>query len=251
MLRALKSKRVTELRSQQQLRYSDQTIVITIIRSRRRRRKLSLQVGRSGVVLRAPFSTLQADIDDMLIRNRDWIYQRQQVVLLQQGDVLRFQSGELHDYLGAPLALRIVAGARRAKVLVGDGELCVHGVNDDSEQVRRVLQQWYLRQAQQLFAERLAFWASRLPWVSGVPELRLRRMRSRWGSCSAEGRICLNTHLIKADLRCIDYVIVHELCHIQEFNHSLRFYALMSEAMPEWRQCKAELEAVGARIVRE
>ncbi|MBQ0758230.1 MAG: putative metal-dependent hydrolase [Zhongshania sp.] len=251
MLKALKSKRLTELRSQQNVQCRDQLIPITIIRSRRRRRKLSLQVGRSGVVLRAPFTTPATDIDMMLSRHRDWIYERQQLLLKQQGSVLRYESGEQHDYLGESLELVIVAGSGRLTVERGDACLILRGDAGDAAHISRTLQQWYLRQAQQLFAARLSLWAARLPWVEGAPELRLRRMRSRWGSCSAGGRICLNTHLVKASQNCIDYVIVHELCHLQEFNHSPRFYALMAAAMPEWRQYKAELESVGARIVRE
>jgi predicted metal-dependent hydrolase len=251
MLKALKSKRVTELHSQQYLQCRDQSIAITVIRSRRRRRKLSLQLGRSGVVLRVPFKTVAADIDNMLTRNRDWIYERQQILLVQQGDALRYKSGEYHDYLGESLELSVVAGKGRPHALLGDGLLVVGGEIKDAVQINRVLQQWYLRQAKQVFSTRLHFWAEQLPWVKDVPELRLRRMRSRWGSCSADGRICLNTHLIKADQHCIDYVIVHELCHLQEFNHSSRFYSLMTAAMPEWPQYKVELETVGARLVRE
>jgi predicted metal-dependent hydrolase len=251
MLKALKSKRVTELRSQQYLQCRDQSIAITVIRSRRRRRKLSLQLGRTGVVLRVPFATASADIDNMLTRNRDWIYDRQQILLVHQGEALRYQSGEYHDYLGESLQLSVVAGKGRPQVLLGDGLLSIGGEIKDAVQVNRVLQQWYLRQAQQVFSTRLQFWAEQLHWVTAVPELRFRRMRSRWGSCSIDGRICLNIHLIKAGQRCIDYVIVHELCHLQEFNHSPRFYALMTAAMPEWPQYKVELEAVGARLVRE
>lgn len=251
MFKAKKSKPVTELRSQQYLLCRDQSIPVTIIRSRRRRRKLTLQVGPAGAVLRAPFATPNADVDAMLRRNRDWIYERQRLLLEQQGTAPRYESGEYHDYLGQPLTLRVCTGGGRVNVVLGDDTLSVGGDVADASQVARAVQQWYLRQAQQLFTQRLRFWSARLPWVTDVPELRLRRMRSRWGSCSADGRICLNTHLIKADLQCIDYVIVHELCHLQEFNHSPRFYALMTEAMPEWQKYKEVLETVGARLVRE
>ena len=251
MFKTKKSKPVTELRSQQYLLCRDQSIPVTIIRSRRRRRKLTLQVGPAGAVLRAPFATPNADVDAMLNRNRDWIYERQQLLQEQRGAALRYESGECHDYLGQPLTLQVCSGGGRAHVVLGDDTLLVSGDLADAKHVARVLQHWYLRQAQQLFAQRLRYWSARLPWVADVPELRLRRMRSRWGSCSVDGRICLNTHLIKADLGCIDYVIVHELCHLQEFNHSARFYALMTEAMPEWQKYKVELEAIGARLVRE
>jgi hypothetical protein len=75
---------------------------------------------------------------------------------------------------------------------------------------------------------RAAGWRRRLPWLRGrVPTWRHRFMRSQWGSCSLSGRISLNTHLIKTPPRLIAYVALHELCHLQHYDHSRRFYALM------------------------
>jgi predicted metal-dependent hydrolase len=251
MLKIKKYKRAVELRSQQFLQCRDQSVPITVIRSRRRRSKLTLQVGRKGVVLRAPFATSTVDIDTMLTRNREWIYERQQQFLSQQDAALSYIAGEHHDFLGKPRELKILVGKGRAKVGVDGDKIVLTGELEDSEQISRALQRWYQLQAQQVFSARLSHWAALLPWVEDIPVLRLRRMRSRWGSCSADGRICLNTHLIKASQVCIDYVIVHELCHLQEFNHSQQFYALMAEAMPDWKQHKAELESVGGRLIRE
>lgn len=251
MLTKFKSKRAAELQSQQYLQCRDKTIPITIIRSRRRRRKLSLQVGPAGVVLRAPFTTRAVDIEDMLHRHRDWIYERQHWHCLQRASAPCYEHGQRHDFMGEPLVLAIAVNPRRAVVTMAEGILHISGSAETSTKVKEALQRWYLQQAKVIFGEKLSFWAARLPWVEDVPQLRLRRMRSRWGSCSADGRICLNTHLIKAKQCCIDYVIVHELCHLQEFNHSPRFYALMAEAMPEWQQHKAELESVGSQLVLE
>ncbi len=65
-------------------------------------------------------------------------------------------------------------------------------------------------------------------------------MQTQWGSCSPNGRITLNPLLVKAPRECIDYVILHELCHIAEHNHSERFYRLLSQVMPKWEKTKAE-----------
>jgi predicted metal-dependent hydrolase len=74
-------------------------------------------------------------------------------------------------------------------------------------------------------------------------------MKSRWGSCSTSGSIRLNSQLIKTPLACIDYVILHELCHIAEMNHSQRFYHLLDQVMPEWRGVKKELDKLGHGIL--
>ena len=71
--------------------------------------------------------------------------------------------------------------------------------------------------------------------------LRVRRMQASWGTCSVDGLITLNPLLLRAPSRCIDYVIVHEVCHLREHNHSARFYALQEQLFPAWRQTKQHL----------
>ena len=77
--------------------------------------------------------------------------------------------------------------------------------------------------------------------ITSLPTIKLRKMEKRWGSCSNDGLILLNPELISAPLDCIDYVIVHELCHLKEYNHNRRFYQLLSMALPNWEECKAKL----------
>lgn len=74
-----------------------------------------------------------------------------------------------------------------------------------------------------------------------LPPLTIRRMKTRWGSCSRDGKIILNLRLIQAPIPYIDYVIVHELCHLKEHNHSKRYYALLDTTMPDWRDWRQRL----------
>ncbi len=67
-------------------------------------------------------------------------------------------------------------------------------------------------------------------------------MKKQWGSCSTRGSLMLNPHLVKAPKECIDYVILHELCHIAEHNHSDRFWRLLTQVMPHWKEVKAKLD---------
>ncbi len=76
------------------------------------------------------------------------------------------------------------------------------------------------------------------------PPLILRRLKTRWGSCSKAGRILLNTELVQAPVECIDYVIVHELCHLKVPDHSPAFHRLLNACMPDWQRRKERLEAL-------
>ena len=79
------------------------------------------------------------------------------------------------------------------------------------------------------------------------PELKIRKMRTRWGSCTKSGVVTLNLELVRMPPECIDYVITHELCHMVEFNHSARFYEVQSRFMPDWKARKQQLEEL-ARV---
>lgn len=228
----------------------DTKFAVRVIRSRRRRSRISLQLNRSAeVVVRAPMATPDTEVMAFVQRSAAWLKKKYQE--LEFYPALRYEAGELHPYLGAEYPLVFIARDGRANVdLVGEN-ICLYGGQFTPDVVERRLAQWYVAQARTVFAARLVKCVEELQWVKGLPSLRLRRMKSRWGSCSQDGRICLNTQLIKFDQTCIDYVVIHELCHLREFNHSPAFYALMADTMPDWKDKKLQLESSAAYVLRD
>lgn len=154
----------------------------------------------------------------------------------------RYENGARHPYLGEALTLHVRRGRTRRAVRQEDRLWLRVTDPDDPVRVEHALREWYRTRARTVFTERLAHW---YPTVglppSRMPGLRIRAMRSRWGSCSSRGGINLNLWLIRAPLACIDYVVVHELAHLLEFNHSPRFYAEMDRMMPDWRNHRRAL----------
>ncbi|MBD2858028.1 M48 family metallopeptidase [Spongiibacter sp. KMU-158] len=242
-----------ERREQRAIELAGRSLNYTLVRSPRRHRKLSLQINLTGAVeVRAPYAASEMDIDAMLRKHRDWLFERQREAARRPGPrEWRYCNGERHPFMGEELALKIQRRQGRPRLERCGGELLVHSANTEADALKSLLSSWYTRQAQTVFSERLRYWSSRLDWVESVPPLRLRRMRSRWGSCSREGRLCLNTRLIKADPDCIDTVIVHELCHLQEFNHSKAFYQLMDSVLPGWREHQQRLDEMGVTLLRD
>ena len=90
-----------------------------------------------------------------------------------------------------------------------------------------------------------------LRWKHPPPPVRLQAMKVQWGSCSPAGRLTLNPWLVKAPRDCIDYVILHELCHLKEHNHSPRFYKLLDKHMPLWRERKERLDELAEVILNK
>ena len=128
-------------------------------------------------------------------------------------------------------------------------DIVLPGRADDSEaRVAGRINRWYREEAQILFQERHAYWTEQLAFLE-LPEswVEVRVMKRRWGSCRRNGKITLNLSLMKYPLECIDAVIVHELCHLLEFNHSPRFYRLMTRAMPHWKKWDRMLTELAQR----
>lgn len=122
--------------------------------------------------------------------------------------------------------------AQGVKMLRGKLEVTLR--HKSTEKVLQLLTDWYKARAREVFARRLSPMVEQALWVSESPPLRILSMQTQWGSCSPNGRVTLNPSLVKAPRECIDYVILHELCHLAEHNHSERFYRLMGQVIPDW-----------------
>ncbi len=105
------------------------------------------------------------------------------------------------------------------------------------------LDKWYKKQAQELFANRLEYWYQNFDRKIPYPTLTIRKMTSRWGVCNAKlKRVTLNLELIKKDPDCLDYVIVHELSHFIELNHSARFWKVVESNYPNYREIRNKMK---------
>jgi predicted metal-dependent hydrolase len=130
------------------------------------------------------------------------------------------------------------------RVILTRGWITVTTVNrSDTRRVEELLMGWYRHQARRVFSERWEEVAPRIAAIGVTPPdtFRLREMKSRWGSCSSMGQISLNLKLIQVDESLIDYVILHELCHLRELNHSRAFYAILDRDVPDWKLLRAKL----------
>lgn len=198
-----------------------------------------------SVVIHAPRKAALADIENAVGKKARWIAGTLDKVETYHPlpTPKQYVSGETFVYLGRQYRLKVINGAlgtarmsgRYLRVSVADRE--------DREKVRKQVEQWYQAHALATFERYLAKCYS-VALRHGVPEptVCVRKMKRRWGSCSASGRITLNVHLVQVPVHCIEYVIMHELCHLQHHNHSPSFYRLLTRCQPDWRTRKATLD---------
>lgn len=157
----------------------------------------------------------------------------------------RYVSGETFVYLGRQYRLKVEAGSKQPPKLLGRFLWIRVKEKSDTQSVKKAVKAWYRKRAHETlgrYMEKCCTIASR----HGVPEplLAIRAMRRRWGSCSTAGRVTLNVNLVQVPVHCIEYVIMHELCHLKHNNHSREFYSLLTRCQPDWRKRKEMLDRV-------
>ena len=216
-----------------------------------RRTRLAIRVTASGQVeVLLPPGESPRRAEEAVRLRADWIVRhvrrmRAQPPIAPPGWI----SGEEHLWLGAPLKLDVLASRSWQGVTVAEGRLVVSVREAAPAAVRRVLEAWYRGEARRILGERLHELASRITWLPHVPVWQLKNLRRRWGSCNAKGELLFNVRLVKTPLPCIDYVILHEIAHLRELNHSPAFYAELAALLPEWQARRKELNSYARRVL--
>ncbi len=226
------------------LRAGAAEIPFSLTRSRRRSVKISVQPDLSVRVdapLRYPLRLILA----LMQERAPWI--QKQIAYLRSCGLpapsRQYIEGENHLYLGEPYRLTFVGDTGVKVRLNGDRLEVGLPAQADPLKVEALLRRWFDRQAAAVITARVQAWSGVLD-TYGLPapgSVSFRRMKRRWGSCARNGALIFNKRLIHASAACIDYVIVHELCHLKQHDHSRAFYALLDRALPDWRERRAGL----------
>jgi predicted metal-dependent hydrolase len=157
-------------------------------------------------------------------------------------DDVRYASGATHHLKGVPYELQVREAAVATVATEGTTLIVSVPAEADAGAVRLTLEAWYLDRAREHLPLRLAAcWGVFEPGLPDPPSLRIRMMRSRWGSLSPAGAVTLNGYLMRAPSECIDAVIFHELCHLRVRGHGPDFYAELARYVPEWSRLRVEL----------
>lgn len=228
----------------QTLGYGSETIDFSLSFSPRQR--LSITVEPHGdVVVKAPAETTLESVLNHVRKKAGWII-RQRDQFAAFGPVMppkRYVSGETHRYLGRQYRLRVTEGAATSVKLIGRYFEVVTPSKLDASAVNRQMERWYRQHASVVFGNSFDR-CQNLSYFRKLtkPTWSIRRMKRRWGSCTKDGTILLNPLLIQASPRCIEYVIIHELCHLIHHSHDAAFYRLLGRVLPDWQRRKAQLE---------
>ena len=196
------------------------------------------------VLVKAPNDTLLEKVKEKVKGKAPWIIKQLDFFLSFQPKTpaRKYVSGETHLYLGRQYRLQIELGEEESVRLKGQ---FIQIITKNKHNAKDLLKEWYLQHAQAKFREiAQPLIASFRKYKVEPSSIVLREMPTRWGSCTPKGKIILNPELIKAPRGCIEYVVIHELCHLVYQDHSLRFRDLLDKEMKDWYKWKSKLEIV-------
>jgi predicted metal-dependent hydrolase len=224
------------------------TISFCYCRSQRRSLGLTIRPDKS-VWVRVPLRSSQDEIRAFVARKAGWIrmvWQRLDNRPSKSGQ--EFRRGAMFPYQGREYPLRVEQGGDDGVALRGDELVVRTNGGEEPDRLAGVIDAWYRERAVVLFGERVRECLRRMVGESlPLPPIVIRSMKSRWGSYSRRtGRVCLNLNLIKVPPACLDYVIIHELCHMKEPNHGPRFWKLVSRYVPDHQELRRQLKNCGA-----
>ncbi|GAA0878175.1 SprT family zinc-dependent metalloprotease [Algoriphagus jejuensis] len=196
------------------------------------------------VLVKAPIDSSIEKIKEKIRRKAPWIIKQQSFFLSFQPKTPKRQyiSGETHLYLGRQYRLQIRIGDEESVKLKGK---FIEITTSEKSKAKDLLIDWYLQHARSKFHSIAQPLIKKFKRYKVEPSsIVLREMSTRWGSCTPKGKIILNPELIKAPKGCIEYVIVHELCHLVHHDHTQRFIDLQSKEMKDWEKWKMKLERI-------
>jgi predicted metal-dependent hydrolase len=202
-----------------------------IIRSKRR--TIALIVNHDGtLIIRAPLRTTQKQIEDLVEKKAEWIKSKQKLVKAIYAHFVpkEYINGEEFLYLGTPYRLLIVDDPI-LPLRLADQFYLSHSVLDRAE---KIFKEWYRSQAKKVIVGRVKAYADLYQFE--VRKVNITNAQARWGSCSPRGNLNFSWRLVMAPVPVIDYVIVHELIHLHEKNHSRRFWDKVKNILPGYTQ---------------
>lgn len=241
--------------SQHCVAYGDEQIAFTLRRQPSRVvLRIAIHIEPDGrVEVDAPPSTPLAEVLAAVRKRSRWISQHVSAARARLAHVIprEYVSGESIHYLGKRYRLKVVVQADVASEAKLRGAFVVVSVpSHDAAMIKACIATWYRDRAREVFQARLYVVAEPLRWVSQPPPFRLQFMTRQWGSCSPSGRLTLNPWLVAAPREAIDYVLLHEMCHLKHHDHSRGFYATLKRNLPDWKRIKLQLDERAETFLR-
>lgn len=210
----------------------DERIPYTVIESNRK--SVSIEITREGQVLvRVPRGIKEEDLRRLIKSRQRWIYVRVMAARERKPTEKTYETGRKLLFLGQEIELLVDEYKSTEKVFLQDNKLHVWIFKDHKELLPKLLEQWYRKEARKILSE-LTYYYAKVMHLK-VNQITIKDQKTRWGSCSVKHNLNYNYRLVMAPKPVIEYVVIHELCHMIHMNHSKDFWCEVEKIQPEYK----------------
>lgn len=224
-------------------------VIPYVLKRSPRARHLRIEIRNgSGLTVVMPRNCRLEAVDEMLAAKSRWILQKydRYVQAVQSPEAAELKVGGMVPYLGRDLRVVSWRGAGTGGRVERKEDALLVGLESGEDGLASLVEGWFRIQAVTVLKDRVDQVAAL--WGVGYRRLVVRGQRTRWGSCSHKGTLSFNWRLIMAPEPVVDYVVVHEVAHLKEMNHTKRFWALVAERCPSWREHRKWLDDHGTEL---
>lgn len=228
--------------------YGNQKIEFTV--EYRKRKTLSIQVEAPDIItVIAPLKTSEEKTLEVVKTKSKWIVQKLFEIreMEYRKRSRQYINGESFIYMGRNYSLQIVLDSNITlpEAKLNRGKLYVYTNSKDEDVIKKAIENWYKDKAKEKIQERIDYYQ---PYFDIKPSMvKIKEQQKRWGSCSSKKVLLFNWKCIMAPSPVIDYIVVHEMCHIVHMNHSKEFWALVKKVLPDYEDRKAWLKNNGIK----
>ena len=215
-----------------------------LITRTKRKKTISILIKDGNVEVKAPFNLKQKEIDSFILKKEKWIKNK---ILFQKSikklPKKKFIDGEVFKLLGKDLILKLNISDTKKTYIKNDYIFLdlKNNTKNNKEKIKRELELFFRSFSERILKEKTLIESKKMNLK--VKEIKVRSYKNRWGSCSSNGNISYNWKLIMAPERIINYVIIHELCHLIHFNHSSDYWWEVSKELPNYKESKEWLKS--------
>ncbi|MDV8116350.1 SprT family zinc-dependent metalloprotease [Bacillus sp. BAU-SS-2023] len=217
----------------------------------RKRKTMSLEIKRDGIInVIAPNGLDKTFIVDKVKNKSDWIIKKlDEIEVLNNYRYIRsYESGDIFLYLGKEYMLEVLVD----KITIGtsvsleNNKLIVRSNSNNKDVIQRALKNWYTDETLGIVKERINYY--KLFFEDTVTSIKIKDQKSRWASCTYKNEILFNLRCSMMPIQIIDYIVVHEMCHMEHRNHSKDFYLAVERILPDYKERVKWLKNNGVRM---
>ncbi|GFP78038.1 M48 family metallopeptidase [Clostridium fungisolvens] len=213
---------------------------------RSRRKTVAIEVKEDKIIIKCPYNCSKQYVDSLIDKNRAWIEETHKKVMIKKSNKLTYKEGQNVYFMGVPYEIKVIRGTRNS--LEFNGQEFIFTImssqfdnNEHSEEVRiELMMAWFRKQGAEYLTKRTSDLAKQLGLT--INKVYIKNVRTIWGSCSTKNNINYNIRLMSMPKEVIDYVVIHELCHLVQRNHSEKFWELVERVIPDYKQRRSFLK---------